>query len=243
MEPNKHDNKSNRFDIKWLVVCVSIFLVVAILVASCGLNEEPQPIDSGTTTSSTESDPMTTPSSPRSPFDTTSTSSNPWSQDLRDLIESLRPPIVSGKSIPYFARIMRTIPLAPTLGISTNPVLLNNKDDLSSYLQKATCGWQFNEADVEKLLEVYNDGFFDKKVLIVGAIGLNSGSIQVDVKEVIQTDDELTVLFNFIVPDVGTADMMSWHYFVEIAASDADGRKLANFYLPNVGNPTFGVEK
>ena len=162
----------------------------------------------------------------------------PWSQDLRGLIDSLRPPFMTGRSIPFYARILRTPPLSHTLGVSTNPLMISNRETLVTFLERVKYGWQLKDSDIRNLLDVYNNDFFHKNVLIAGAIGLNSGSIQVGVRDVLQTDDQLSVLFNFTFPEIGTMDMMSWHYFVEIAASDAAGRTVAGSYMPNVEKTT-----
>ena len=82
---------------------------------------------------------------------------------------------------------------------------------MSDYLDEACYGWQFIDDDMDQLLEEYDDEFFLKKVLIVGAIGLSSGSIKVGIEDIVQSDKLLTVcIFQFRKPD----DMMSWHYFV-----------------------------
>ncbi|NLL91073.1 MAG: hypothetical protein GX222_01450 [Ruminococcaceae bacterium] len=158
-------------------------------------------------------------------------------QDLRTLRETLRPPLVEGDSIGYFARILRTPPKGKTAGVSTNPVLLNSSDGLNEFLQEALIGWQFAEEDMLLIKAVYNDDFFKDKVLIAGALGLNSGSIQVGIEKVIQTKDYVAVLFNFTFPETGTADMMSWHYFVEVDAGEAEGREAAQTYLPDMSRP------
>jgi hypothetical protein len=140
--------------------------------------------------------------------------------------------------IPFSARILRTPPTASTFGISTDPVIFSNGKQLLDYLDEARYGWQFSDDDIDQLLAAYDDDFFLKKVLIVGAIGLSSGSIKVGIEDIIQSDEQLNVLYRFQFPETGTCDMMSWHYFVEISADDASGRTVAKSYLPNIGTPT-----
>jgi hypothetical protein len=155
-------------------------------------------------------------------------------QDLRNLQETLRPPSIEGDSIGYFARILRTPPKGKTAGVSTDPVLLRSGNELNEFLQEVMTGWQFAEEDMLLIKTVYNDDFFKDKVLIAGALGLNSGSIQVGIEKVIQTEDHLAVMFNFTFPETGTCDMMSWHYFVEVETDEAKGREVAQTYLPDM---------
>lgn len=259
--------KTNRFRLKSrtirqiipVLIATSLLLVI-VLAASCDTSKLTRPI--GTEPLASESMPMTSPTSELTttttepatitttlttendavtepPLPVTTTPADEfWEQDLSELLNALRPPIVPGNSIPFDARILRTPPREYTVGISTNPVIISNVEQLTIHLSKAQNGWYLDDTDVDNLLDVYNREFFRKSVLIAGAIGLNSGSIQVDVKEVIQTDEHLTVLFNFTFPETGTCDMMSWYYFVEVSANDAAGRTAANSYLPNVESPT-----
>ncbi|HHX19448.1 MAG TPA: hypothetical protein GX728_03305 [Clostridiaceae bacterium] len=259
--------KTNRFRLKSrtirqilpVLIATSLFLTI-VFVASCDQAGSLNP--DGSESPASESMPMTSPTSeltttttepatitttfttkndavtePPLPV-TTTPADELWEQDLSELMNALRPPIVPGNSIPFDARILRTPPRECTVGISTNPVIISNVDQLTVHLSKAQNGWYFNDTDVDNLLDVYNREFFRKNVLIAGAVGLNSGSIQVDIKDVIQTDEHLTVLFNFTFPELGTCDMMSWYYFVEVSANDAAGRTAANSYLPNVESPT-----
>lgn len=158
-------------------------------------------------------------------------------QDLRNLQETLCPPPIKGKSISRFARILRTPPEGEKAGVSTDPLILLSSNDLAKFLEESRVGWQFSEEDERLLKTVYDEDFFQNKVLIAGALGLNSGSIQVGIEDVLQTEDHLAVLFNFTFPERGTTDMMSWHYFIEIEAGEAADREAAKSYMPNMNLP------
>lgn len=221
-------------------ILIVLFLLFATVVTvgceSAGLS---RPFDSSAPTSvsspSEPSDSSTT--GPQSP--TTTPTGDPWSYDIDDFKNSFHPPVLSGKSIPFSARILRTPPDAGTAGISTDPVIIYNIKQLSDFFEKSRCGWQFSDDDTDQLLAAYDDKFFLNNVLIVGAVGMGSGSIQVDIEDVIQEDETLTVVYQFEFPEVGTCDMMSWHFFIEISADDAAERTVAKSYLPNVESPTF----
>ncbi len=260
MKTNRFRLKSRKIRQTIPVLIATSFLLVIVLIASCDMPNLSRPL--GTEPPASESEPTTTATSATTATTETATSTTIstteedtvteplppvtttpknelWEQDLSELLNALRPPIVPGNSVPFYARILRTPPRdESTVGISTNPIIISNVDQLTAHLSKAQNGWQFNDSDVENLLTVYNREYFHKNVLIAGAIGLNSGSIQVGIKDVIQTDEHLTVLFNFTFPETGTCDMMSWYYFVEVSAIYAAGRTAANSYMPNVESPT-----
>jgi hypothetical protein len=216
-------------------------LLAGILATSCETSDLSHPFDTSASTSDLTTSPIPPEPSDNTktePQPTTTTTDIPWSQKIRDLKKKLLTPIVAGKSIPFSARILRTPPTASTFGISTDPVIFSNGKQLLDYLDEARYGWQFSDDDIDQLLAAYDDDFFLKKVLIVGAIGLSSGSIKVGIEDIIQSDEQLNVLYRFQFPETGTCDMMSWHYFVEISADDASGRTVAKSYLPNIGTPT-----
>jgi hypothetical protein len=223
------------------ILIVLSLLLAGILATSCETSDPSHPFDTSASTSDLTTSPIPPEPSDNTktePQPTTTTTDIPWSQKIRDLKKKLLTPIVAGKSIPFSARILRTPPTASTFGISTDPVIFSNGKQLLDYLDEARYGWQFSDDDIDQLLAAYDDDFFLKKVLIVGAIGLSSGSIKVGIEDIIQSDEQLNVLYRFQFPETGTCDMMSWHYFVEISADDASGRTVAKSYLPNIGKPT-----
>ena len=217
-------------------------LLAGILATSCETSGPSHPFDTSNPTSDLTTSPIPThptDSANTEPQNTTTTTTDfTRSKKIHDFKTKLIIPDVAGKSIPFTARILRTLPTASTFGISTDPVIISNGKQLSDYLDEACYGWQFIDDDMDQLLEEYDDEFFLKKVLIVGAIGLSSGSIKVGIEDIVQSDKLLTVLYRFQFPETGTCDMMSWHYFVEISADAASGRTVAKSYLPNVESPS-----
>lgn len=238
-----------------LVSLVIIIVFVAMLVASCAIPEPSRPITefsssvSATTTSSTSVSNTPTTSATTTPLTTMvptptkpveTVDPNRWGTNLEELMRKLHRLPVAGDSIPYNARILRTAPMSYGVGLTTDPVIIYNTEDLCSFLLNAATGWQWKESDLAQMRLVYNDNFFHDKVLIAGVIGLTSGSIQLGVSEVTQTQTKLYVDFSLTYPQFGTSDMMSWHYFIEVSTLDAAGRTPSSNLPSSTGNPIAG---
>lgn len=234
--------KANHVRQATSILLVLSLLLAGILAVSCKTSSPSQPFDESSPSSELTVAPITPEPSgdtiTEPPSTTVTVTDDPLSQDIDDYKNQFLPPNVAGTSIPFAARMLRTPPTTGTVGISTNPVILHNGEELSDYLAEAQYGWQFSDEDMDELHADYDHEFFRESVLIVGAIGLNSGSIQVGIKDIIKDAERLTVLYDFVFPEVGTCDMMSWHYFIGISADDAAGRTIAESYLPNIESPT-----
>ncbi|HAK42841.1 MAG TPA: hypothetical protein DCM59_09265 [Clostridium sp.] len=77
-------------------------------------------------------------------------------------------------------------------------------------------------------LSKYNDEFFTKKALIVITLDESSGSVRHNVKKVVKDSNEITVVIERKVPELGTADMAEWNIYIELNAEDVDKNDIVN---------------
>lgn len=77
-------------------------------------------------------------------------------------------------------------------------------------------------------LSKYNDEFFTKKALIVITLDESSGSIRHNVKKVVKDNNEITIVIERKVPELGTADMAEWNIYIELNAEDVDKNDIVN---------------
>lgn len=142
-----------------------------------------------------------------------------------------------GESVPFRGRVIPTRPLGFGVGVTSEPTLIESIEKLQTFLDSAKHGWQWGSNSIDELLEDYNQAYFHGHVLICGAVSATSGSTQVVVNDVLQTEADLTIMIDMIFPNIGTADMMSWHYFVEIASEEVGERSLKiNLPISNGGS-------
>ena len=76
--------------------------------------------------------------------------------------------------------------------------------------------------DVFSELSVYNDGFFEHKLLLFIILQEGSGSVRHRVESVVSTNGALSVNIARIVPEIGTADMAQWHIALELDKTLSD---------------------
>lgn len=77
-------------------------------------------------------------------------------------------------------------------------------------------------------LSKYNDEFFTKKALIVITLDESSGSVRHNVKKVVKDSNEITVVIERKVPELGTTDMAEWNIYIELNAEDVDKNDIVN---------------
>ncbi|HZK29266.1 MAG TPA: hypothetical protein VFD19_03510 [Clostridia bacterium] len=127
--------------------------------------------------------------------------------------------------------------MSHSVGLTTDPLMIYNTEDLGTFIVDAAAGWQWKQSDLTQMRLIYNDDFFHDKVLIVGVLSLTSGSVQLGISKVTQTETTLYVDFKLTYPQFGTNDITSWHYLVEVSAIDAAGRTPASNLSPATGPP------
>jgi len=136
-----------------------------------------------------------------------------------------------GEPIDFRYRIFRTRPLGSGAGVTSSPSLISSVQELRTFLSGAHISWQWADQSVSELVDAYDEHYFEDHVLVAGVVSAGSGSTRVNITGVSRTEEFLTVIFQLDRPAIGTADMMSWHYFVEIGSSDAGDLPL-NINLP-----------
>ncbi len=97
-------------------------------------------------------------------------------------------------------------------GNITNPITrINSVNDLNTYTQ------EFDDDELKKKLNEYDDKYFNTRVLIIVAIQENSGSNYNSVDDVVIVEDNiLNILTKRNVPEVGTMDMAMNYLIIEI---------------------------
>ena len=69
-------------------------------------------------------------------------------------------------------------------------------------------------------LSIYTEAYFDNKALLVLYVPLESGSIQLQIDELVLQNSDLTVQYTTIRPNPSTADMAYWQVLVEVSADE-----------------------
>jgi len=137
--------------------------------------------------------------------------------------------LFSGEPIAYRSRVIPTRPLGAGVGVTSAPVLIKNAEQFNSFVDGTRYGWQWDQARLDELFKKYNASFFENRVLAAGVVSAGSGSTRVTVSNVIKTDTGVQIILRLESPEIGTADMMSWHYFVELLAEEVgDGDVSTN---------------
>ena len=137
--------------------------------------------------------------------------------------------LYSGEPIDYRIRVIPTRPLGAGVGVTSAPVLIKSVEQFRSFVDGAHYGWQWDQARLDDLFKKYNASFFETRVLAAGVVSASSGSTRVTVSGVIKTETGVRIFLRLESPEIGTADMMSWHYFVELLAEDVgDGDVSTN---------------
>ncbi len=137
-----------------------------------------------------------------------------------------------GESIAHCSRIVPTRPIGAGVGVTSAPVLIKSAEQLRRFLEGTRGGWQWSDALLEELFETYDMRFFENRVLAAGVVSADSGSTSVTVSDVVKTDTGARIMLRLEAPAIGTTDMMSWHYFVELLAGEAgDGELSINLPL------------
>lgn len=147
----------------------------------------------------------------------------------------------AGETVPCTAYVVKSPPLSSKIGVTDEPVILRSKAEYDTFMRSRRQGWQFTADQLETLGARYSETFFDERALIVGAVGAGSGSTLVEVKGVTDDGTHLIVNIALTAPEIGTMDMMSWHYFVDVAADAADGRTAVSTAPPTRGRPIAGI--
>lgn len=131
--------------------------------------------------------------------------------------------------IAHRSRIVPTRPLGAGIGVTSAPRIIDGVDQLRRFINGSRYGWQWNEVSLNELFAAYDERFFENRVLAAGVVSASSGSTIVTVSDVIKTDKRIVIFLRLHAPSIGTADMMSWHYFVELLAEDVgDGDVSTN---------------
>ncbi len=144
-----------------------------------------------------------------------------------------------GEPIAYHDRIVRTRPLSAGIGVTSAPTVIDGVDRLRSFLNGARHDWQWDDARLNEVIEAYDARFFEDRILAAGVVSAGSGSTKVTISDVTRTEAGILIILRLQAPSIGTADMMSWHYFVELFAEDVgDSEVLINLPLSKgVRNP------
>ncbi|NLD11076.1 MAG: hypothetical protein GX671_04925 [Clostridiales bacterium] len=129
----------------------------------------------------------------------------------------------SGQGMKFRSAIIRTPALGSNVGVGEKALIIRNAENFNDYLRRHTRGWQFSDEDLRSLKSDYDDAFFRDNILICGVFASNSGSTILKATHVDQTEGKIQISFSIEMPDKGTTDMMSWHYFVELEAAGTEG--------------------
>lgn len=78
-------------------------------------------------------------------------------------------------------------------------------------------------AKVDDFFSVYDDAYFEDKLLYVAVIVEGSGSISHNVTSIEYGEDTMTVTIAKTSPEICTCDMAQWHLLVEVSLADFNG--------------------
>lgn len=97
-------------------------------------------------------------------------------------------------------------------------VIIRSRQELDSYISQCVEQHEYNQwgKSFKDACKVYDDAYFQERILVLVLLEEGSGSIRHKVTNV-YTDDEgyLNIKINVIIPQIGTCDMAYWHIFVE----------------------------
>lgn len=212
---------------------LGIALLLAALLLSLVTGCEPRPITPTETHAPTESSTPTEPTEPTEPPTTVPQVTDPPETTgervtLPEHGDNNMLPFIpippQGRHIQASRRIMRTNPTETTLDVTDEPTLIDNVEDFQTFLRERTTLWSFRPGELKSLQEQFDEHFFQRNVVISGAIGAHSGSTHVFVKDVMADDEHIIINFGIKTPDIGTTDMASWHYFIGVSKADAAGK-------------------
>lgn len=207
---------------------IGIALIIGIL-AACGKD------DTATTTSNEASSPVSTEvvstedlsdAEETLSVDTQSTesaeeSSTISSEDSQDTPASAEP---VNKELEFNAKY---IPTGFNDDYSSKAVLIDASSELTAYYLENKSTYSL-DSEFKKLINAYDMGFFDDKVLVFVTCAEPSGSIRHEVKSAVYTEidgvKELTLTVDRIVPEAGTDDMAGWHIIIELDRECAEAK-------------------
>lgn len=79
-------------------------------------------------------------------------------------------------------------------------------------------------------IDRYDDAFFTDKLLVLVLLEEGSGSIRHLAKEIFIDNDNMNILIERQVPQVGTADMAEWHIIFEIRKSEYHNQNIKVYF-------------
>ena len=119
-------------------------------------------------------------------------------------------------------------------------VLIKSKEDLDKYYSENSGSYSFeyspddHENSFKKQTELYDNSFFEKKMLVLILLEEGSGSVTHRVRSAtMEPGFMLNVEIERHVPEVGTDDMAEWHIILEIDRNDCPNDVNVSFFNSN----------